>query len=483
MGFTPDYHCHTEHHTDVTTTGSADTLNVCNVNGTSCSSYNFTGPAVTMVTEWDLVCDLKHVPQLLISLQMGGTAIGGLLAGQISDIYGRKKSFYFFQLFLIASNGFAAASDSWVMFAVFRFLIGIGRGFLLTSLGSYSVEFLTVRWRSLSSIRPAWGIGLMLFAAASYGLKNFIHLHILLAALSVLPLYFVWFYVPESARWLILQGNSKAATIVLERVATTNRKDIPKDVDAVMENMMQFESRCGRTSNRYTFTDLFRNRYMAKISISLWVCTFAYSLAVYGISFGVSNLSGNLYLNLALLGLFDLPTSGSFYFSDRFGRKKSTMAFVSLCVVFSIGCLLAIAFSSEERGGMAATVSSIIAYLFACCVQAVVQVWIVELYPTVIRVLGFGWATSGSRVAGIVAPFLIDLEARAQISFIVITATLAGSLVLYFFLPETNRTVLCNSIGDQAVKQHIEQKNQIVPAECRVECPDECRDGYCPVEF
>ena len=471
--FTPDYYCEVDNSMTSSSTGSVDTLNVCSVNGTECSSYNFTGPLSTAVTEWDLVCHLDHIPQIMLSLQMGGTAVGGLLAGQISDTYGRKISFYFFQLFLIASNGFSAASNSWVMFAVFRFMIGVGRGFLLTSLGSYSVEFLTVRWRSVSSVRPAFGVGLMFFSLAGYLLKDVMDLHILTAALSVLPLYFVWFYVPESARWLIVQGDTQAATKVLQRVASINGKDMPKDVDAVMENMMRFETRCGSGGNRYSFIDLFRTRYMAKISISLWLCTFAVSLAVYGISFGVSSLSGNLYLNIFLLGLFALPTSASFYFNDRFGRKISTVAFVALCAVFSLGCLLGMIFSSEERGGMAVTIMSIIAYLFAYCAQRCTEVWIVELYPTVIRAMGFGWAMSGSRVAGIVAPFVINLEARPQISFIILTAALAGSIALYFFLPETNRTVLYNSIGDQGVKKLAEQKNQIVPVECR-EDADSC---------
>ena len=114
--FTPDYYCEVDDSMTSSLTGSVDTLNVCSVNGTECSSYNFTGPLTTAVTEWDLVCQLHNIPQTMLSLQMGGTAVGGLLAGQISDTYGRKISFYFFQLFLIASNGFSAASDSWVMF-------------------------------------------------------------------------------------------------------------------------------------------------------------------------------------------------------------------------------------------------------------------------------------------------------------------------------------------------------------------------------
>ena len=78
--------------------------------------------------QWSLVCDKSWVKPTVTSSQMGGILLGALLAGWSSDAVGRKKSLYAFALAHALFNLVAAFSVSWEMFAVCRFLIGVGLG-------------------------------------------------------------------------------------------------------------------------------------------------------------------------------------------------------------------------------------------------------------------------------------------------------------------------------------------------------------------
>ena len=63
-GYAPEYTCD----------GVAVEPGECSVNGTACSSFEFSGET-TVVSEWGLICDLAWVKRLIISLQMLGIMI------------------------------------------------------------------------------------------------------------------------------------------------------------------------------------------------------------------------------------------------------------------------------------------------------------------------------------------------------------------------------------------------------------------------
>jgi OCT family organic cation transporter-like MFS transporter 4/5 len=65
----------------------------------------------------------------------------------------------------------AAFSTSWQMFAVVRFFIGIGCGFYLTVFFTFTVEFISGKYRPMLMAIPSWP----LYAAAFGGMSCLIH--------------------------------------------------------------------------------------------------------------------------------------------------------------------------------------------------------------------------------------------------------------------------------------------------------------------
>lgn len=83
---------------------------------------------INCIPQWNLICDMDWVKSAVTSVQMCGVLLGALLAGQMGDLFGRKKTLYVFVLEHAVLNFVAAFSVSWQMFAACRFFIGVGIG-------------------------------------------------------------------------------------------------------------------------------------------------------------------------------------------------------------------------------------------------------------------------------------------------------------------------------------------------------------------
>ncbi|GFR76879.1 solute carrier family 22 member 8 [Elysia marginata] len=218
-------------------------VETCAVNGSSCSSFEFDTSSRTVVNEWSLICDYKWIPSTLISIQMGGVLVGAVVAGQLSERWGRRKCITIASAWHVCANVAAACSVSWEMFAVGRFLIGIGIGGIYTNTFPYSMEFLPLKHRGSVALFPFWTFGVAIFVGFAYFLPNWRYLHFGCAAFC-LPSFALWFIVPESIRWLTVEGRLNEAMAAIEKMAKWNGKPVPPDARATLEVRLDAHSRC-----------------------------------------------------------------------------------------------------------------------------------------------------------------------------------------------------------------------------------------------
>jgi MFS family permease len=78
------------------------------------------------------------------------------------------------------------------MFAVTRFIIGLGCGAYLTVFYTFSVEFTPTKFRPIQLTVPDWSIWAALLGLCSYLLKDWRSLHILTGVLTGLSLFSWW---------------------------------------------------------------------------------------------------------------------------------------------------------------------------------------------------------------------------------------------------------------------------------------------------
>ncbi|PWU13094.1 MAG: arabinose-proton symporter [Verrucomicrobia bacterium] len=182
-----------------------------------------------------------------------GCIPGAMLAGFLSDRFGRKKLLFFCALLYALSGILSAVPRTFPEFLAARFLSGLGIGASSMVCPVYIAEIAPERWRgrlgSLFQLAIVTGIFVTLFVNqhiqgmgddawnASAGWRWMLGMEVLPAALFaglLLP-------VPESPRWLAQQGQNEAALDILTKAGGAEHAQ--KELAAIRAAMSQEEGR------------------------------------------------------------------------------------------------------------------------------------------------------------------------------------------------------------------------------------------------
>ncbi|XP_076448618.1 solute carrier family 22 member 7-like [Babylonia areolata] len=461
----PDYHGNLSSSSSSSSIGNGDnwprdntTFQACDIPGSggeSCGGHMvFDESITTVVSEWSLVCERKYVKAIMTSAQMGGVFVGALVAGQTSDILGRRLTSYAALVWHLVTSLVAAFSVHWAMFLAMRVLIGVSLGAYLVASFPFCFEFVSTEHRQMVAFTPGWDIGVGVFVLAAWIMPHWSHLHIGAAVITV-PILLTWFIVPESARWLATQGRLQEAERVVKRIARMNRRPAPAArTRRVLEHVARVEKEVGQgqgqgRGRRYTYLDIYRGWRMAGTTLICNFLWFSMSLSYYGISFGVSALSGSFYLNTFLMSFLEIPLRLIMSLvANRVGRRWPAFSLYSLCALFSFAILVVDKTVAEDQQGTVTTALAICSKLCLGSVWMIAATFTSELYPTVIRSLGYGASNMIARVGGVLAPVVMIMDSEKDVvrAYVIVGTVMTISGVLTLFLRETKGQGLQDSI-------------------------------------
>ncbi|XP_034631528.1 solute carrier family 22 member 6-A-like [Trachemys scripta elegans] len=179
----------------------------------------------TIITEWDLVCNLRKFRQMAQSIYMAGVLLGALVLGGLSDRFGRKAMLIWSFLQLAVMGTCTAFSPSYISYCIFRFLGGMALSGFGLSIACLIVEWIPTEFRTITIAITGfvYTLGQILLAGLAYGIPDWRWLQLTVS----LPFFFFFIYAwwfAESARWLALAGKADRAVKVLQRVARVNGK-------------------------------------------------------------------------------------------------------------------------------------------------------------------------------------------------------------------------------------------------------------------
>ncbi|XP_046380847.2 organic cation transporter protein-like [Haliotis rufescens] len=452
-GTTPDWWCvpATAASVDETDYMNNVTLKLCPTSDNITCQVVFSQDKNTVASEWDLICDQNILKSIITSVQMAGVFFGALFGGQSADVLGRKWTYF---ISLVLQSGFnlvAAFSVNWQMFTALRFLIGMTIGSLLVVSYPYFMEFIGRKWRPIASAMPVWVTGVCVFALSSWLRPDWSDQHIIAAALH-LPFFAGWFFVPESLRWLAVKGRTDEAEKVVDQMSRYNKRQKPTNTLQLLKQVAEEEQKLRASGSRYTYLDIYRGWSICWKSLIIqfiWMCM---SLVYYGISFGAGKLAGNLYLNIFLLAVVEVPaTVMTFFMNNKFGRRWTAFIFFAAATVGSFGvCIVARTVAKDDQG-IIINVLAMVAKLGVGAAWCVLQLLSSETYPTVTRNLGYGAANTAARIGGILAPYIFATggDGDVVVPFVIVGSTMAACGVLSLILKETGGKPLADTLGGQ----------------------------------
>ncbi|XP_071078880.1 solute carrier family 22 member 15-like [Haliotis cracherodii] len=451
-GKVPDWWCR-DNGTNITSVGCSDCLNdtykYCPANQSTCNNIYFDPMMTTVVSKWSLVCDSKTVTATMTSIQMAGNLVGAIVSGQISDVFGRKVALYLSLLVLTISCTIAGFATSWQMFSVCSFFIGIACGGYLVTYFPLAAEFVRARWRTAVACFPFWSLGFALFGLLAWPVHDFRYLCFIIAALEA-PFLFTYRYFPESIRWQLSRGRVYEAEKTIVRIVKMNRIKMP-DLSQ-LHCLAEREKTVLAFQKNYTFVHLYSSLWRVKKTAVLQAMWCISSIVYYGLSFGARNLVGNIYLNISLSGLAELPRIPVIIFlNDRIGRRWTCFCFYLLC---ALACFVVAVCAAEGVAGLANINFAMVltAKMAITAGWAALKVYTAEHYPTVIRTLGLGACNIAAGIGSIIAPYMVLMTEQNLVGpYIVIGILVVANAGLPFLLKET----VNQPLEDTFIEDHL----------------------------
>ncbi|XP_073452532.1 solute carrier family 22 member 15-like isoform X3 [Aquarana catesbeiana] len=431
---------------------------------------NFT----SIVSEWNLIKHQAYKVNLASSLLFAGLLIGNVLFGPLSDKLGRRPVYLIGLLFDVIFGYLTALAPSYGLFAASRLFVGIMNGGMALVSFVLTQEYVGKSYWALtgSLTNLTFAVGIAVYALLGYYIRDWRTLAFVANTPGVF-FFLLSFLLPESPRWLYSHGYTDKAEEVLRQIAHGNGKEFPT---------IKLKE-CNRTlrsgDSAHSVFDLVKYGVLCWRTVLLMYIWYVCSLVYYGLTLNAGDLKGNLYLNVALSGLVEVPafplclffiekswdclrlclllcahshaarlthSKNSLWHHLRSGRGKSTAGFLMFA---GLACIFTAFLPENNSLFLNPAILALLGKLSVSAAFNVVYIYTSELYPTVVRNAGLGVCAMACRFGGILAPFVPSMKSlNPSMPFVAFGISGISAGFLSLLLPETLNKPIAECIED-----------------------------------
>lgn len=361
--------------------------------GYDAAVMGFIAPA--LIEEWHIS---RAAMGPILGAAMFGVAIGALIAGPLSDRFGRKKIILLSVLMFSVFSLVCAFATTPLQMALMRFVAGLGLGAVMPNCVTLLAEYMPERRKGVmitlmfSGFNIGSGLGGFI-AAALLTHYNWTAVLIFGGAVPLVLLPFLSLLLPESAfNLLVRRAPREKIAALLNRMGGHFTQDA------------SFVLNSPRINRNSTISQLFRHGF-ARGTIILWVTYFMGLFVIYLLNGWLPTImrSGGISLEQAaiLAGLFQLggPLGGIMVgaLMDKLNARYV------IGVVYLLGCLCLLA---QGLFGFSGAALGVFIFVIGMCINGAqngLQVYSPAYYPTEIRATGVSWMHGIGRTGAILS--------------------------------------------------------------------------------
>lgn len=402
---------------------------------------------VALTKNWQITANQSS---LLVSLGFAGMAIGAALGGTLADRYGRRQIFALTLLIYGLATGLSALAPNITVLLFLRFLIGFGLGAELPVASSYISEFAPkkIRGTLIVILEAFWAVGWLAAATIGYLIvpanTNGWRIALAVGAIPAAYALYVRWKLPESPRWLQLQGKTRQAAKIVDELENTARRA------ATTENTVTDNSRATQhpqknpaanptpnsttplgTTTRARLQTLFAKEFRLRTT-AIWTVWFFVNASYYGAFIWIPSILFAQGFDIVksfeftlIITLAQLPGyAAAAWLIERIGRKLTL-------TIFLIGSAAGALLFGTSHSETAIIAAGMTLSFFNLGAWGTLYAITPELYPTSLRGAGAGWAAATGRIASIIIPLampaLLTLGVTATFTVFAIFFAIAGA--------------------------------------------------------
>lgn len=414
------------------------------------NATTWTEPQRSVVSEFDLTCNERWLQFLADTAFLTAFVVGGFLFDAMSHWMGRKASVITTCLVAgVFGVGTGAAQGYWTYLGL-RTLSGIGCAGTTAGAFLLSLEYVGPSWETFLNVssQMTWSLGLLITATAAYAIPDWRNLYFLFGGLVLLCLLWVPL-LPESPPWLMATNHRDEALSVLRKIANSNETEMPK----ASIHASKPKSEVAEKDAAETLWTVLRSRSHCLRLLSQLTASFVIALMYYGSIWATPDLSGNIYLNNALMAVFEIPSFfGAAVALRRFGRRNT------IAYVFIAGGIFSLA-TALPTPSVVQTALAVLAKMGAAAASSILHVYTAELFPTSVRRACVGLCSVSAGHAIITVPYLLyaaRFTPYPLLSYAVMGGGAVASGALLLHQPETRDQPQFQTIAEERfIEEHL----------------------------